>query len=89
MTKAMFNGILIDTESVIYPVDGRISFYNKAHTYRDRKNIVYLKSYSTIVCYNKNGQIYRCVDDISLTTGRHIKSFCGLNKREFLKCPKG
>lgn len=34
-----------------------------------------------------NGNVIRLWDVWSATTGRHIASFCGLNKKEFLNLP--
>lgn len=69
------------------PTDSHKSFYGKA-TVIEKNGVKTLISYSTLVAkIDKSGKIYRLWDGWSATTGRHIASFCGLNKREFEKLP--
>ena len=68
------------------PVDGRKSFYGKAKVLIDENGTKYLLSYDTIVASrNADGKLFNHWDGWSATTGRHIKAFCGLNKKEFEK----
>ena len=44
----------------------------------------YLVSYDTTVLFtSKAGRRYRTWTGWSMTTGRHIKAYCGLNKAEY------
>lgn len=72
----------------LHPDDGRKSFYGKALVIVTSDCKQYLKSYDALVCYKDiTGKIHRLYDGWSLTTGRHIKAFCGLDKREWNKLP--
>ena len=67
------------------PVDGRKSFYNKAVVRIDRKGET-LYSYNTPVMVRRpNGELERLWSGWSATTGRHVKAFCGINKKEWDK----
>ena len=68
------------------PKNGRKSFYGKAVVEVDDYGVETLFSYSTpIIKRFPNGTLKRLYDEApSLTTSTHIKSFCGLNKREFM-----
>lgn len=47
-----------------------------------------LKSYNTDIMYiSPIGTMFRLWDGWTQTTGRHIKAFSGLNKKEFLSLP--
>ena len=49
-----------------------------------------LQSYETQVLRRySDGTLYRLWDDWSATTGKHIKAFCGLNKKQYLELPIG
>lgn len=63
------------------------SFYGKALVAKENDGDV-LYSYLTKICkcYN-DGTIEKYWDDWSNTTGRHIKAFCGLNKKQFDALP--
>lgn len=63
------------------------SFYGKALVAKENDGDV-LYSYLTKICkcYN-DGTIKKYWDDWSNTTGRHIKAFCGLNKKQFGALP--
>lgn len=70
------------------PRDSRKSFYGKALIIEMNNGDVLLQSYSTIILIKKpDGKLIRTWDGWSATTGRHIASFCGLNKKEYLKLP--
>ena len=67
------------------PKNGRKSFYGKAYVVKDN-GVETLYSYNTpIVRREKDGTLIRLWDGWSATTGAHIKSFCGMNKKEFDK----
>lgn len=68
------------------PTNGRKSFYGKAIVEVDDYGVETLFSYQTpIIKRFPNGTLKRLYDEApSLTTSTHIKSFCGLNKREFM-----
>lgn len=66
----------------------RKSFYHKAVVIEDADGNQTLFSYLTpIITRMKDGEIIRHWDGWSTTTGRHIASFCGLHKRQFLALP--
>lgn len=70
------------------PCDGAKSFYGKAlvKVFDDGSKI--LQSYQTDVLYcSPSGEIFRLWSGWSLTTGRHIYSFCGLRKKEYESLP--
>lgn len=70
------------------PTSSQKSFYGKALvlTFSDGSKV--LQSYSTWVAkITPNGDVVRLWCGWSATTGKHIASFCGLNKREFLALP--
>lgn len=72
----------------LVPNDSRKSFYGKAKvkTYTDETRV--LQSYNTDVAkIDANGNVIRLWDGWTATIGRHIKAFCGLNKKEFLNLP--
>lgn len=70
----------------LMPTNGRKSFYGKAFIEVDDYGVETLFSYLTpIIKRFPNGTLKRLYDEEpSLTTSTHIKSFCGLTKREFM-----
>ena len=72
------------------PTNGRKSFYGKAQVGIDDDGTETLFSYGTpIMKRGKDGTLARLYDgEPSMTTCTHIKSFCGLDKRGFLKLGK-
>lgn len=68
-------------------VQSQQSFYGKALVAKEGDGEV-LYSYLTKIykCYN-DGTIEKYWDGWSNTTGRHIKAFCGLNKKQFDSLP--
>lgn len=65
-------------------IDGRKSFYGKAKVRIDDDGTETLFSYDTpIIERRPDGTLNRLWYDWSSTTGRHIKAFCGLNKKQF------
>ena len=76
-------------EYELMPKDGHKSFYRKAIVQVDNQGTETLQSYGTkIISRDSSGNLKRFYKGLwSATTGRHIKSFCGLNKADFLKMP--
>ena len=69
----------------LMPTNGQKSFYKKAYVevYEDGTEI--LKSYGTpIIEKMADGCFKRLWFGWSATTQKHIKAFCGMNKKEFL-----
>lgn len=67
------------------PTNGQKSFYKKAivKVYSDGTKV--LQSYQTdVIRQNADGTFTRLWDDWTATTGNHISSFSGLNKKEYL-----
>ena len=72
----------------LIPIDGRKSFYGKAIVTVDNNETETLYSYGTpIIKRDSSGNLEKLYDGWSYTTGRHIKAFCGLSKREFFALP--
>lgn len=70
----------------LQPQNGKKSFYGKAKVEALEDGTKILESYGTkIMMIFPNGSMYRLWNDWTNTTGNHIKSFCGLNKKEFMK----
>lgn len=68
------------------PTNNQKSFYGKAQVRVDDDGSRTLLSYGTeIVKRHANGFLQRLWGGWSATTGKHIKAFCGLNKKEFDK----
>lgn len=63
------------------------SFYGKAKVELLENGGEVLYSYGTRIATKWNKQIIRHWDGWSATTGRHIRAFCGKNKREFTALP--
>lgn len=72
----------------LHPTDARKSFYGKALVQEDHGNKI-LFSYGTpIIKKDINGRLTRLYfGEWTLTTGRHVAAFCGLNKSEFESLP--
>ena len=69
----------------LVPTSGRKYFWGKAHVLHSEDGSQTLLSYGTkILRINTNGSMERLWGGWTATTGRHIVSFCGLNKKEFL-----
>ena len=68
------------------PTDGRKSFYSKAIVVIDNDGTETLYSYNTPVIRRwTEGKLERLWDGWSATTGRHVKAFCGISKKEWDK----
>ena len=63
------------------------SFYGKAQIelLEDCGEVLY--SYGTRIATKCNKRVKRHWGGWSATTGRHIRAFCGMNKREFMALP--
>ena len=72
----------------ISPNDSHKSFYGKARVAELENGERVLISYNTPVIYeNNDGELFRLWWGWSATTGRHIRAFCGLNKKEYENLP--
>lgn len=69
------------------PTNNQASFYGKAIVIIDDEGTETLISYDTpIIERTADGKLNRLwFGDWTATTGRHIKSFCGLNKKQFME----
>lgn len=63
------------------------SFYGKAKIAYEDDGSAVLYSYNTPIMRRKDGKLTRIWRGYSVTTGRHVKAFCGLNKKEFEALP--
>lgn len=72
------------------PTNGQKSFYGKARVEILENGTKVLYSYNTKIMYiSPIGTMFKLWNDWSATTGKHIKAFCGLNKKEFLNLANG
>lgn len=68
----------------LIPNDGRKSFYGKAVVIGDDGSET-LYSYGTpIIKKTAAGELVKLWNGWSATTGRHINTFCGLNKAAYM-----
>lgn len=64
------------------------SFYGKAKVVIEDDGTETLYSYDTAIIKRlPDGTLVRLYDDYTMTTGKHIKAFCGLDKKAFTKMP--
>ena len=64
------------------------SFYGKAKVVVEEDGTETLYSYDTAIIKRlPDGTLVRLYDDYTMTTGKHIKAFCGLDKKAFTKMP--
>ena len=69
----------------LIPTNGRKSFYGKAKVVIEDAGTETLYSYNTpIIKKYKNGKLEKLYNGWTVTTGIHIKSFCGLSKKDFM-----
>lgn len=69
----------------LIPTDGRKSFYGKAVVIVEDNGTETLYSYNTpIIKRLVDGSLVKLWSGWSVTTGRHIKAFCGLSKAEYM-----
>lgn len=72
----------------LMPNNGRQSFGGKAIVKVESNGDKVLLSYLTPVVRRKaNGDLIRLYNSWSYTTGTHIKSFCGLDKKGYFALP--
>jgi hypothetical protein len=72
----------------LMPTNGRKSFYGKVKikVFADGSEV--LQSYTTdVLKKTAEGVFIRLWSGWSTTTGAHIKSYCGMSKKEFEKLP--
>lgn len=70
----------------LQPTNGRKSFNRKAYVEIDDEGNETLRSYGTpVLRRDKDGSFHRLWEGFSSTTGTHIKSFCGMDKKTYLK----
>lgn len=68
----------------LIPIDGRKSFYGKAKVYIAEDGTETLYSYNTPIARRlTDGRIVKLWNGWTMTTGRHINAFCGMNKKQF------
>lgn len=68
------------------PNDGRKSFYGKAKVYVNDDGSETLYSYNTpIITRTAAGEYVKLWHGWSMTTGRHIAAFCGMNKKQYIE----
>lgn len=68
------------------PTNGRKSFYGKAMVEVSEGGTQTLYSYGTPVVERRtHGSLRRLWGGWTSATGAHVKSFCGLNKRQFME----
>lgn len=67
----------------LYPGTSQKSFYGKAIVRIDKDGTETLYSYGTPIIKRDGGGLHKLWDGWSATTGKHIKAFCGLNKKDF------
>lgn len=72
----------------LIPTNGRKSFYGKAKVMVEG-NIETLFSYNTPIVQRCGEKLTRLCNEelVSRTTATHIKSFCGLTKKQFAQLP--
>lgn len=74
----------------LMPTNGRKSFYGKAIIKQFADGSEVLLSYTTdVMRKTADGVFIRLWDGWSATTGTHIKSYCGMSKKEFMALPMG
>jgi hypothetical protein len=76
-------------ELIPLPEQNQKSFYGKAKVEIDDSGNETLYSYGTPIARKRSdGRTERIFDSWTSTTGKHIKAFLGLNKREFERLPQ-
>ena len=70
----------------LVPPNGRKSFYGKAKIKVLENGSEVLQSYDSDIIWKANGYLFLLCDEsaLTITTCTHIKTFCGLNKRQCL-----
>lgn len=70
------------------PTGTQKSFYGKAAVMEMDGDAILLSYGTPIVRRSPNGTLIRLWDGWTATTGKHIKAFCGLDKKSFLALAK-
>ena len=74
----------------LMPTTCRKSFYGKAIVKQFADGSEVLQSYTTdVLKKTAEGVFIRLWGGWSATTGTHIKSYCGMSKKEFMALPMG
>lgn len=82
-------GVMCKSYELI-PTNGRKSFYGKAIIIQCADGSELLQSYNTkVLKKTAEGVFVRLWSGWSATTGTHIKSYCGMTKKEFMALPMG
>lgn len=72
----------------LQPTTSQKSFYGKARVYQyDDHTVLYSYSTPVLATDPETGELCRTWSGWSATTGKHIRSFCGINKAEYFKLP--
>ena len=75
-------------ELVPLPEQSQKSFYGNAVVRINEDNSETLFSYGTpIIKLYDDGRMERLYDGWATTTGKHVKAFCGLSKKQFIELP--
>lgn len=78
------------SERELLPCDSRKSFYGKARACEYESGARVLFSYNTpVLAILEDGERVDLWGGWSATTGRHIASFCGMNKAEYMALARG
>lgn len=76
-------------EYEVCPVGNQKSFYGKAKVLILANGMSVLKSYNTLILAQDGNRFMRLWEGWSATTGKHIRSFCGMRKKDFDKLTCG
>ena len=78
----------MNTTYELSPKNNQKSFYGKARVCIMDNGDEVLISYDTpVIRKDAEGNLYRLWGGWSATTGRHVASYCGLNKKQYLALP--
>lgn len=72
----------------LIPNKGSKSFYGKAIVKISDNGEEVLLSYNAPMVKRVDGKLIRLCSEWSPSAGAHIKSYCGLDKKEFMNLPK-
>lgn len=86
-STVLLNGkqVKIVNKYEVCPVGTQKSFYGKAKVLELANGMKILKSYDTLILVQAGNRFMRLRDGWSATTGKHIYSFCGIRKKDFVK----
>lgn len=78
----------VKAEYKLIPNDSHKSFYGKARVMDFTSGAKVLYSYNTpVIVELPDGKMFDLWGGWSATTGRHIRAFCGLGKKQVLELP--